>query len=174
MTSTRRPKAPGAYLRLPLWARFALAAVIAAALVVAMVLFVDRHNTNAPTSTNIAAAVQANRDAEILISQDQAPRSVRLAGGLSPTAALVHAVRARMVHQIAIGAIDGPLGHARCIASGPGAGGRHPYRCTVVAGSVTYPFLAVVNTSARQVTYCKRDAAPVPSESVPVSRRCRA
>lgn len=174
MTSTRRPKAPGAYLRLPLWARFTLASVIAAALLVAMILFVDRHNTNAPTSTNVQAAVQANRDAEILISQDQAPRSVRLAAGVSPAVALAHAVHARMARQIAVGTIDGPLGRSRCVATSASVGSRHAYRCTVVAGSVTYPFLGVVDTSARRVTYCKRDAAPVPSESVPISRRCRA
>ena len=42
----------------------------------------------------------------------------------------------------------------------------------VVAGGVTYPFLGVADPRARRVTYCKRDQPPVPSDNIPVSRRC--
>ncbi len=172
----RRPRAPGAYLRLALWQRYVVSLGIAGVLLAVMVVFVARHNTNSPTSTNEAAAIQANRDAEILVSQDQAPRSLRLKPGLSPAAALRKAIRARMANQIAAGAIEGPLSHVRCRATGPsgGAGSRHAFRCTVVAGSVSYPFLGVVDTAARRVTYCKRDPPPVASDSVPISARCRA
>jgi hypothetical protein len=137
-------------------------------------LFVNRHNTNSPTSTNDAAQVEANRDAEILVEQDQAPRTARLSAGLAPAAALEQTIHARMARQIAAGAIDGPLKRARCKASGASKGARKAFDCTIVAASVTYPFLGVVDTSARRVTYCKRDAPPVPSENVPISRRCRA
>jgi hypothetical protein len=170
----RRPRAPGAYLRLALWQRYVVSLGVAGVLLAVMVVFVARHNTNAPTSTNEAAAVQANRDAEILVSQDQAPRTLRLAPGLTPAAALEKGIRARMAKQIAAGAIDGPLTHVRCRPTRSGAGSRHAFSCTVVAGSVSYPFLGVVNTAARRVTYCKRDPPPVASDSVPISRRCRA
>jgi hypothetical protein len=170
----RPPRAPGAYLRLRLWQRFVISIVVAVALLVAMIAFVTRHNTNSPTSTNDAAQVQANRDAEILIEQDQAPRSVRLNRGLAPVAAIERAIHTRIAQQIAAGAISGPLQPARCQASGPRAPGRRGFSCTVVAGSVSYPFLGVVDTAARRITFCKRDPPPVPSDNVPVSRRCRA
>jgi hypothetical protein len=32
----------------------------------------------------------------------------------------------------------------------------------------------VVDTSARRITYCKRDPPPVPSQNVPLSPRCLA
>jgi hypothetical protein len=172
----RRPRsrAPGAYLRLALWQRYVVSLLVAGALLAVLVVFVAGHNTDAPTSTNEAAAVQANRDAEILISQDQAPRSLRLTPGLAPAAALGKAIHARMAKQIAAGAIDGPLSDVRCRPTGSGAGSRQAFRCTVLAGSVSYPFLGVVDTAARRVTYCKRDPPPVASDSVPISRRCRA
>ena len=70
----RRPRAPGAYLRLPVWQRFVLAGVIAVVLLVAMVIFVEHNNTNTNRSLNEAAEVKANRDAVILVRQDQAPQ----------------------------------------------------------------------------------------------------
>jgi hypothetical protein len=169
----RPPKAPGAYLRLPLWARFALAALIALSLVVALVLYVDRHNTNSPPSTNPAAEVSANHEAEILVAQDQAPHVVRLAPGLHAQAALTHAVRADMHGRISRGALEGPLQRARCQPTGPARGSRRAFSCNVLAGSVGYPFEGVVDLSTRQVTYCKRDPPPAPSDNVPVSPRCR-
>ncbi len=171
--TTRRPRAPGAYLRLRLWQRFALSLTIAAALLGAMIVFVSRHNTDSPTSTNDAVQVQANREAEILIEQDQAPRSARLSAGVAPATALERAIHARMARQIAAGAISGPLQRARCRASGGGTRARTGFSCTAVAGSVTYPFLGVVDTATRRLIYCKRDLPPVPSENVPVSVRCR-
>lgn len=170
----RPPRAPGAYLRLRLWQRFAISILAAVVLLAAMVAFVTRHNTNSPTSTDDAAQVQANRDAEILIEQDQAPRSARLSRGLTPAAALEQAIHAHLAGEIARGAISGPLKQARCRASGPTAPGRRGFSCSVVAGSVAYPFLGVVDTAARRATFCKRDPPPVPSDNVPVSRRCQA
>src|SRR5262249_23491430 len=71
----RPPRAPGAYLRLPLWQRFLLASMIAVVLLVAMVIYVDQNNTNSNPSLNEAAEVRANREAEILVRQDQAPHT---------------------------------------------------------------------------------------------------
>jgi hypothetical protein len=158
----------------PLWQRFALSLFVAAVLVVAMVLYVNGHNTNSPTSTNPAAAVQANRDAEILIAQDQAPRSAILARGQSPAAGLERSVHARMAGQVKAGSIDGALHPARCHAVGSRTASRRPFSCSIVAGGVTYPFLGVVDTARRRITYCKRDQPPVASDDIPVSARCRA
>jgi hypothetical protein len=170
----RPPRAPGAYLRRPLWERFALALFVAIALMVAMVLFVSGHNTNSPTSTNPAAAVAANREAEILIAQDQVPRTVRLVPGLAAGAGLEHVIAARMAKQVNGGSISGPLGRSRCRAVGSATGSRQAFACTIIAAGVTYPFLGVVDTTRRQITYCKRDQPPVATDDIPVSALCRA
>jgi hypothetical protein len=169
---TRRRRAPGAYLNLPLWARFALTIVITLSLLVAMVFYINANNTNSNPSLNEASEVRANREAEILVAQDQAPHTLRLAAGEKPAAAVGHAIRRRIASQIAAGAIDGPLQRTTCHASGSHPGGRTAFSCEVVAGSVTYPFLGVVDQTARSVTYCKRDPPPAPTDNVPVSRRC--
>lgn len=171
--SERPPRAPGAYLRLPVWQRFVLASVIAVALLVAMVIYVDRNNTDSNPSLNEASEVQANREAEVLVEQDQAPHTVQLTAHVAPAIALERTIHARLAAQIAAGAIDGPLKPARCRPTGPPSGGRHPLSCTVVAGEVTYPFLAVADLPAHSLTYCKRDPPPAPSDNVPVSARCR-
>ena len=170
----RPPRAPGAYLRRPLWERFALALFVAIALMVAMVMFVNAHNTNSPTLTNPGAAAAANREAEILIAQDQAPRTVRLAPGLGAGAGLERAIHTRMATQVNGGSISGPLGRSRCRAVESATGARQAFACTIVAGGVTYPFLGVADASRRQITYCKRDQPPVAADNIPVSARCRA
>jgi hypothetical protein len=167
----RRPRAPGAYLRLPLWQRFVLASGIAVALLVAMVIYVEHNNTNSNPTLNEAAQVRANREAEILVAQDQAPRTLRLRG--RPAQELEHAIYARIAAQIAAGAIAGPVEPGRCRLAGPSAGGSRAVSCTIVSGDVTYPFVGVVDTATRRITYCKRDPPPAPSDNVPVSRRCR-
>lgn len=169
----RPPRAPGAYLRAPLWKRLALSLFVAAALLVAMVLYVSGHNTNSPTSTNAAAAVAANRDAEILIAQDQAPHTARLPSERSAVTGLGRAVHAQMARQVNNGAIEGPLGQPRCRPVGTQTGSRRAFSCAIDAGGVTYPFLGVVDTARRQITYCKRDQPPVASDNIPVSGRCR-
>lgn len=168
----QRRRAPGAYLALRLWVRFAITIVIALGLLAAMVIYVNNNNTNSNPTLNEASEVRANREAEILVAEDQAPHTLRLAAGERPSIAVERAVRHRIASQIAAGAIDGPLQHAACRASGSRPGGRTAFSCKVVADSVTYPFLGVVDTRARIVTYCKRDPPPAPTDNVPVSRRC--
>jgi hypothetical protein len=168
----RRPRAPGAYLALPLWARFAVTIVITLSLLAALVIYVSNNNTNSNPTLNEASEVRANREAEILVAEDQAPHTVRLAAGEEPAAAVEHVIRQRIASQIAAGAIDGPLQRTSCRPSGSRPGGRTAFSCEVVAGSVTYPFLGVVDTGVRSVTYCKRDPPPAPTDNVPLSRRC--
>ena len=168
----RRRRAPGAYLALPLWARFALTIVVTLGLLAAMVIYVSNNNTNSNPTLNEASEVRANREAEILVAEDQAPHTLRLAAGQKPATAVQRAIRHRISSQIAAGAIDGPLQRTSCRATSSRPGGRTAFSCAVVADSVTYPFLGVVDTGARTVTYCKRDPPPAPTDNVPVSRRC--
>jgi hypothetical protein len=171
----RRSRAPGAYLNLPLWQRYAVSLLVAALLVAALIIWVSGHNTDsAPTNANPAAAVRANREARVLVAQDQAPHSAVLPARLPARAGLERVLHARIAAQVRSGAIAGPLKRARCRPSGARVGLRVGFSCTVDSGSVNYPFLAAVDTARRRVTYCKRDPPPVPSETVPVSSDCRA
>jgi hypothetical protein len=171
----RRSRAPGAYLNLPLWQRYAVSGVIAVALLAGMVIFVAGHNTDSgPTNINPTATVQANHEAEILVEQDQAPHTVHLPSGRVPVRALESVIHAHVSAQVKEGALSGPLTPARCHPTGAHTATAVGFSCEIDAGSVNYPFLAAVDTAARRVTYCKRDPPPVPSESVPVSSRCRA
>ena len=141
---------------------------------VAMVIFVSGHNTNSPTSTNPAAAVAANREAEILVAQDQAPRTVRLAAGMAARAGLERVIHTRMAKLVNAGSLSGPLSRVHCRGAGSVTGPRQAFACTIIARGVAYPFLGVVDTIRRQITYCKRDQPPVATDNVPVSARCRA
>jgi hypothetical protein len=138
-----------------------------------MVAFVNSHNTNSPPSTNPADAVQANREAEILVAQDQAPHVARLPRGLAPSVGVARVVHGHLAGQVASGSISGPVRTARCQATGAHTATKRAFSCRVESGDVTYPFLAVVDIGAGRATYCKRDPPPAPSDNVPVSRRCR-
>ncbi|HEY2260301.1 MAG TPA: hypothetical protein VGH45_11340 [Solirubrobacteraceae bacterium] len=168
------PRAPGAYLRLALWQRFALAGLVTVALLVALVVFVQNNNTDTPRSSNPAADLQANREAEILVAQDQAPHTAPLPAGPRPAQAAARVVRASVERRIARGELSGPLRQTGCRVGGGGRRARRAFSCTAVAGSVSYLFVGVIEESARLITYCKRDPPPAPSDNVPVSPRCRA
>jgi hypothetical protein len=162
-----------ARLRPPLWARWVLSLGAGLIVLVALVLFVEHNSNNSEATQNPAAVARANRQAEIVVAQDQAPHAVALRPGARPRAAITRAVRADMNTMINNGIIEGPVSRTACAQTG-GHGGRLAFSCSAVAAGVTYPFLGVVDTEGRQVTYCKRDAPPVPSMNIPVSRRCRA
>ena len=168
-----RRRAPGAYLAAPLWVRFVLALVISVALMTAMVIFVSANNTNFNPSTNVATPLRANRDAEILVAQDQAPRRAALPDGVAPVIGLERAIHRRLAAQVSRGEISGPLLAARCRAAGATAGARRAFACTIQSGGVVYPFSGVVATAARRITFCKRDPPPVASDSIPISPLCR-
>jgi hypothetical protein len=167
-------RSAGGIFGLPLWLRTTFSLAIVAVLLVALVLYVSHHNTNSPPITNLAAEVQANREAEILVSQDQAPHVARLASGATPAEAIEHAVRTFMTNQIARGAISGPLQRETCAQVGTRARVRRAFSCAVQTGSVGYQFRGVVDTRTRRITYCKRDPPPIPSQNVPLNGRCLA
>ena len=160
----------------PMWARMALALGVAAALIVALVVWVHHATSDTPSEapvSNPKAVAEQNREASIVVGQDQQPHVVALAAGAAaaPEAAVRHAVTGYMSAQIGHGWIDGPLMRSSCERAG-GSSARQVWHCTVVAANVNYPFDAVVEPVSRQLTYCKRDLPPVPSMNIPVSARC--
>lgn len=158
---------------LPQWAKFALSLGVGAIVLLALILFVEHNNGNGEATQNRQALVRANQEAEILVKQDQAPHVLRLTALGAPRTAILHAVRAEVTTLINHGTILGTLQRAGCRRTG-GAADHPAFSCTAVVAGVNYPFLGVVDVPQRTVTYCKRDAPPVPSQDVPVSRRCLA
>ena len=155
-----------------MWARWVLALGIATILAVALVIYVDRHNTDSLAPESPTAAVRANQEAEIVVAQDQAPHVVRLTAATMGRAGFATIIRADVSRRIASGQISGPLRSVRCASAGSSAG-RSAFSCTAAAGGFNYAFVGVIDARARRVTYCKRDPPPVPSQNVPVSPRCR-
>jgi hypothetical protein len=157
--------------RPPMWLRWALSLGVAAVLAVALIVFVSHHNDNLLAHESPKAAERANREAEIVVSQDQAPHVVTLAAGASLTA-VTRAIRHDMTARIASGQAVAPLQHAGCVAAGRRAS-EVGYRCRATAAGVVYPYQAVLDRRTRTLTFCKHDAPPVPSMNIPVSPRCR-
>ena len=158
--------------RVPLWARWAISLGAGAIVLLALVLLVEHNSNSSEATQNPAAVARANREAEVVVAHDQSPHVVRLTDGAGARTALTRAVRAEMTAMINAGTIEGPLTRTTCSRSA-GHAERLAFRCTAVAADVNYPFLGVVDVRARRLTYCKRDEPPVPSMSIPVSRRCQ-
>ncbi len=142
-------------------------------LLVALVVFVGNHNSDNLATQSPKALARANREAEIVVAQDQAPHVIKLASSADPHGAIVDVVRADIKRRINQGIIDGTLQRVICRAAG-GPAAKPGFSCTATVSDVNYQFLGVVNRPADKLTYCKRDPPPVPSQNIPVSPRCRA
>jgi len=158
-------------MRPPLWARWVLSFAVAIVALVALIVFVDRHNNDNLATQSPKAVARANREAEIVVAQDQAPHVLALRSVSDPRAAFTRAVRNDMNYRINRGIIDGNLDHVRCSRNGR-RGGTLSFNCVATADQVNYQYMGVVHLAARQLIYCKRDAPPVPSMNIPVSSRC--
>lgn len=154
-----------------MWVRFAVSLGVGVAVLVGLILWVSHHNGNGLATESPKAAARADREAAIVVAQDQAPRVVAVASGGS-RAAVVHAIRRDMLTRISKDDAGAPLQRVSCTHAGT-QGSRHGYHCVAVAASVNYPYQAVLNSAAHTLTFCKHDAPPVPSQNVPVSPRCR-
>ncbi len=147
---------------------------VAAALVIAVVVFVEGAGSQLPGTPappiSRAAIVEQNREADALVSQDQAPRVATLKAGVAPAGGATAAVTAAITRELRAGAITGRLQGSSCTLTATASAARRAFRCRVEVGNVYYPFDAVV--VGRTVTYCKRDYPPVPSMNIPVSARC--
>ncbi len=149
---------------------------VAAAVVIALIEFVNYETNNVPAIAGISsprAVREQNREDTILVQQQQAPHVRRVKAGESPARAIRAAVVAYMTHQINVGSMDGPIRSSSCRAAG-GTASRLVFHCQVTASAqlVSYPFDGVVQPGLGRVTYCQRVTPPVPSMNVPVSRRC--
>ena len=158
----------------PLWMRWLLTLLTFAVLIAAVWVFA-RSGGGAP-GRELSVEVEANREGQIAIAEDQAPHTSRLRLGSSAGAALKRAIVADVHNRIAHGALTGPLQSVRCTPAGPLAAGRRPFRCSVRSAGIEYPFLGVVNERARLLTWCKRDPPPTSNAplNVPLSSRCLA
>lgn len=163
-----------------MWRKMALALGVVAVLIAALVIFVERNNQDVgpgPPASSRREVEEENREARIVVSQDQRPHVVALAGRASVAGrasargAVTGAVRAYMRREVSRGLISGRVMSSGCRRAG-GDAARQRWRCVVEVSDVRYPFEAVVQPSARRITYCKRDAPPVPSMNIPVSPRC--
>ena len=165
------------YRSLPLWLQWVLPFAVAAALVLAVVLFVNHETNDVPAiaSYNSPSAVaEQHREDTILVRQQQAPHVARIRPGEAPAVAARRATVAYMTRQINRGSIDGPVTSASCRPAAGSTSTRLVFHCGVTASAlvVTYPFDAVVQPAAGRVTFCQRIAPPIPTMNVPVSRRC--
>jgi hypothetical protein len=155
----------------PLWLRWFLSVVVAAVILILVIRFVSHNNNDATAAQSPGASARANEESTVIVEQDQAPRVAKLKAGETPEAAITRAVRSDINHNVNQGFINGPIEHVGCTTLKP-TGHVLRYRCTVEAANIEYPFLGIVDVSSNQVTYCKKDPPPVPSENVPVSKRC--
>jgi hypothetical protein len=158
----------------PMWARWVLAGILAVALIVAIVIAVHRAGPEAPAS-EAGAEAEANRVADIAITEDETPHSANLAAGSTPALALERAITSDVRGRITSGQLTGPLRSVNCTAGGTARAGRAPYRCTVRSSGINYPFLAVVDASRRRMTWCKLDRSPVANvgPEIPISPSCQ-
>ncbi len=159
----------------PLWARWLLTILTFAVLTLAVVVFVHDHSegTSAPTKSEREAEVEANREGNVVIEEDQAPHTARLGAGVATLTALERAISGDAHVRIQVGDLTGPFQSVHCKAKGA-VGANRAFSCTVHAAGVAYPYLAVFNERTGQSTWCKVDPPPTGgAPEVPVSPRCK-
>ena len=160
-------------LQPPLWVKWVLSLGIALILLVALVIYVDHHNTDASNGQQLTpqGRASANHLAVVLAEQEQLPHIVRAVAGEAPTAAIERAVRLQMSRLINDQEAGPPVSPAHCFATS-GKGAVRGFSCTDLAGGQYFDFVGVVDTGTHLVTVCRRDPPPVQSLTVPVSGRC--
>jgi hypothetical protein len=155
-----------------LWMRWAISIIVGVAVIAALVVFVDHNNNNSEAKGSAKSLERENQQAEIIVGADQVPHTVALKRGQSVQADFVAAVRADIRHRLKTGNIQGRVQKIECHRAGARAG-RVAYSCVAQVQNVKYPFVGVFTAKSKRITYCKRDAPPIPSENIPVSPRCR-
>jgi hypothetical protein len=154
-----------------MWAKFAVSLGVGAILLVALIIFVNHNNTDTNRTLTPSEQAKVNREAELVVAADQAPHDVALTASEGARDGFVRTVRTEMKSLINKGVIDGSLQRARCTRHG-GTKNRQVFSCVATADNVNYDFVGVVDVAAHQLTWCKRDEPPVPSQNIPVSPRC--
>lgn len=158
-----------------MWARWALAIVVAVAVLASIVIASHRAGPEG-ASSEAAAEAEVNRLSDNAIAEDQAPHSAGLPPGSAPGSALERAIASDVRQRIADQQLTGPLRGVACTPAGAPLAGREPYRCTVHSAGIIYPFQAVVDERRQRLTWCKIDPPPIAEASpeVPISASCRA
>lgn len=161
--------------RTPLWARWLL--TILAFVVLILVVRTVVHNSegsSAPTRSEVAAEVEANREGNVVVEEDQAPHTTSLHSGVPTRVALERAIAADARNRIQTGELTGPFQSVRCEAPGSLHAERRAFHCAVHSAGIAYPFVAVLDEQTHQLTWCKIDPPPTGgAPEVPVSPRCR-
>jgi hypothetical protein len=155
-----------------LWMRWAISIIVGAAVVAALVVFVEQNNSNSEAKGSAQSLQRENQEAQIIVGADQVAHTVTLESGQSAQAGFVAAVRADIRHRLKTGNIQGRVQKVGCQRSGARTG-RVAYSCVAQVQNVKYPFVGVFTAKSKRITYCKRDLPPVPSENIPVSPHCR-
>jgi hypothetical protein len=165
---------PRAVLGTPIWVRWALTIVVAAAITAGVVIAIHRAGPETP-ATEAGAEAEINRVADIAITEDEAPHKAALAAGAAPASALEQAVSGDVRQRIESHQLTGPLQGVSCQATGAGKAGRDPYRCTVRSAGIAYTFVAVIDERAKLITWCKVDppAQANAGPEVPLSPSCQ-
>jgi hypothetical protein len=159
----------------PLWARWLLTIFAFAVLILAGVIVVhdNSEGTSSPTKSEREAEVEANREGNIVVEEDQAPHSARLGAGVATLTALERSISDDARGRVRSGNLTGPFQSVHCEAKGA-AGANRAFRCTVRAAGVNYPYVAVLGAHTRRFTWCKLDPPPASgAPEVPVSASCR-
>jgi hypothetical protein len=156
-----------------MWARFLLAAIVAAGAIAFIVIRVERAGPEG-SSSEAAAEAEANRLADIAVTEDEAPHSAAISSG-SATAMLEQSIASDVRARISSRQLSGPLDGVSCRETSDAHAGRTPYSCTARSAQVSYPFVAVVDMQRRQLTWCKVDppATAGAGPEVLISSRCR-
>lgn len=161
--------------QIPLWARWVLTILAFLVLILLGRSFIhSSEGASGPTSTERRAEAEANHEGDVVVEEDQTPHMAPLRAGVPTNAALEQAIATDVRKRIQTSELSGPLQSVRCATSGAPRTGRQAYRCTVRSAGIAYTFLAVSDTPARQLTWCKVDPPANGSTAIPVSARCRA
>jgi hypothetical protein len=160
--------------RTPLWARWVLTILAFVVLILVGRGFVhDSEGASGPTSAERTAEVEANREGDIVVEEDQAPHTAPLPSGVSRQLALENAIASDARHRVQSGELSGPFQSVHCATSGSPSAGREAYRCTVRSANIAYRFVAVLDAPADRLTWCKIDPPANGATAIPVSARCR-
>lgn len=158
----------------PLWARWAVGALVGVAVIAAIVIATNRAGPEG-VATEGSTEAEINRIADVSITEDESPHSAGLSADSAPAPALERAIASDVRQRIAANQLTGPLQGVSCTSSGAAGAGRNPYSCMVRSAGIAYPFLAVVDTSQHRLTWCKVDSAPngESGPEIPISPRCK-
>jgi hypothetical protein len=161
--------------RTPLWARWLLTILAFVVLIlVGRSVLRNSEGASGPTTSERQAEVEANREGDIVVEQDQAPHTAPLRDGVPRRVALEHEIAADARSRVQGGELTGPFQSVRCAASGSPRGGRQAFRCTVHSAGIVYAFVAVLDAPTHQLTWCKVDPPANGATALPLSARCRA